>query len=214
MKLIAEMSQDIEVLTEATKDGKGAKFIHGVFMEYDTQNRNGRIYRENVMRPAVDKYITEKVSRNCAYGELNHPSGPQIDLERACILINSLEMQPGGKVIGKARITETPTGNIVRGLLESGAGLGVSSRGLGSMKEVNGINEVQEDFRLVTAADVVADPSAPNAYVQGVMENVDWLYNEATGEYVEACKTKLKKKSKREIEEAKLFLFDQFLKTL
>lgn len=214
MKLIAEMSQDIEVLTEATKDGKSAKYIHGVFMEYNTKNRNGRMYKEDVMRSAVNKYVTEKVSRNCAYGELNHPSGPQIDLERACILINSLDMQSGGKVIGKARITETPTGQVVRGLLESGANLGVSSRGLGSLKEINGINEVQNDFRLVTAADVVADPSAPNAYVQGVMENVDWLYNETTGEYVENIKQELRKKSVKEIEEAKLFLFSKFLKTL
>lgn len=214
MKLIAEMSQDIEVLTEATKDGKSAKYIHGVFMEYNTKNRNGRMYKEDVMRSAVNKYVTEKVSRNCAYGELNHPSGPQIDLERACILINSLDMQSGGKVVGKARITETPTGQVVRGLLESGANLGVSSRGLGSLKEINGINEVQNDFRLVTAADVVADPSAPNAYVQGVMENVDWLYNETTGEYVENIKQELRKKSVKEIEEAKLFLFSKFLKTL
>ncbi len=214
MKLISEMSQDIEVLSEATEDGKSTKYIHGVFMEYNTKNRNGRMYKEDVMRSAVNKYLTEKVSRNCAYGELNHPSGPQIDLERACILINSLDMQPNGKVIGKARITETPTGHIVRGLLESGANLGVSSRGLGSLKEVDGINEVQNDFRLVTAADVVADPSAHNAYVQGVMENVDWLYNETTGEYVETVKQELKKKSVQEIEEAKLFLFSKFLKTL
>jgi len=208
------MSQEIEVLSEATSDGKGAKYIHGVFMEYNTKNRNGRVYSEGVMRQAVDRYLNEKVKRNCAYGELNHPSGPQIDLERACILINSLDMQPNGKVIGKARITETPTGQIVRGLLESGANLGVSSRGLGSLKEVNGINEVQNDFRIVTAADVVADPSAHNAYVQGVMENVEWLFNEQTGEWVEDCKKKLKKKSLREIEEAKLYLFKKFLDQL
>jgi len=214
MKLLAEMSQEIEVLSEATSDGKGAKYIHGVFMEYNTKNRNGRVYSEGVMRQAVDRYLNEKVKRNCAYGELNHPSGPQIDLERACILINSLDMQPNGKVIGKARITETPTGQIVRGLLESGANLGVSSRGLGSLKEVNGINEVQNDFRIVTAADVVADPSAHNAYVQGVMENVEWLFNEQTGEWVEDCKKKLKKKSLREIEEAKLYLFKKFLDQL
>lgn len=214
MKLLAEMSQQIEVLSEATSDGKGAKYIHGVFMEYNTKNRNGRVYSEGVMRQAVDRYLNEKVKRNCAYGELNHPSGPQIDLERACILINSLDMQPNGKVIGKARITETPTGQIVRGLLESGANLGVSSRGLGSLKEVNGINEVQNDFRIVTAADVVADPSAYNAYVQGVMENVEWLFNEQTGEWVEDCKRKLKKKSLREIEEAKLYLFKKFLDQL
>lgn len=214
MKLISEMSQDVEYITETTKDGGRAKYIHGVFMEYNSENRNGRIYRENVMRKAVDNYVAEKVSRNCAYGELNHPTSPQIDLERACILINSLDMQPGGKVLGKARITETPSGNIVKGLIESGANLGVSSRGLGSIQEKDGLMEVQEDFRLVTASDVVADPSAHNAFVKGIMEGVDWLYNEKTGQWVEDCHKVLKKKSVKEIDEAKIFLFEQFLKTL
>lgn len=214
MKFIAEMSQDVEVLSETTKDGKTAKYIHGVFMEAIKENRNKRTYPMHVMEGAVKRYVNEKVSRGCAYGELNHPSGPQINLERACILINSLELQRNGQVLGKARITETPTGQIVRGLLESGANLGVSSRGMGSLKEVNGINEVQEDFRLVTAADVVADPSAHNAYVQGVMEGAEWLWNEATGEFVEAQKKELSKKSLREIEEAKLFMFKKFLDKL
>jgi hypothetical protein len=214
MKLISEMTSEVEYLTESTKDGKSAKYIHGVFMQAIKENRNGRSYPLATMKNAVSKYVTEKVSKGCAYGELNHPSGPQIDLERACIIINSLDVQESGQVIGKARITETPVGQIVRGLIESGACLGVSSRGLGSLKEVNGINEVQQDFRLVTAADVVADPSAHEAYVQGVMEGVDWLYNENTGEWVEDQKKILQTKTIQQIQEAKLFLFNKFLKTL
>lgn len=217
MKLIAEVTQDIDILEEATNSGEKAMYITGPFMEYNVQNRNGRVYSENVMRKAVDRYVAEKVSRNCAYGELNHPTGPQIDLERACILINSLDMQPGGKVIGKARITETPTGKIVKGLIESGANLGVSSRGLGTLKEgKGGIMEVQDDFRLVTASDVVADPSAPNAFVKGIMEGVEWIFNEQTGEWAEDCKKHYRKTKtrRRELEEAKLVLFQQFISKL
>jgi hypothetical protein len=216
MKLIAEVTQDIEILSETTKSGEKAMYITGPFMEYGIQNRNGRMYSEAVMTKAVDRYVTEKVNRNCAYGELNHPAGPQIDLERACILINSLEIKGNGKVIGKARITETPTGKIVKGLIESGANLGVSSRGLGSLKDNKGIMEVQDDFRLVTASDVVADPSAPNAFVKGIMEGVEWIYNEQTGEWAEDLKKRAEKTvtTRRELEEAKLYRFAEFISKL
>jgi hypothetical protein len=214
MKFISEMTQNIEVLTEATKTGEKAMYITGPFMEAETVNGNGRKYPMEVMREAVNAYVSKKVSRNCAYGELNHPEGPQINLERACILIKSLDLREDGQVIGKARITETPMGKIVKGLIESGASLGVSSRGMGSIVEKNGIKEVQNDFRLVTASDVVADPSAPNAYVQGIMENVDWVFNESTGEWAEATRKILKKKNMRQIAEAQTALFDQFLKSL
>lgn len=218
MKLIAEVTQNIDIIEEATASGEKAMYITGPFMEYNVQNRNGRMYSESVMRKAVDRYVNEKVSKNCAYGELNHPTGPTIDLERACILINKLDMQTEqGKVIGKARITETPTGKIVKGLIESGANLGVSSRGLGSLKEgKGGIMEVQDDFRLVTASDVVADPSAPNAFVKGIMEGKDWVLNEKTGEWAEAVKEYYGKTPtrRRELEEAKFVLFNQFLKSL
>jgi len=215
MKLIAEVTQDVEVLEEATKTGK-AMYLTGPFMEHSIQNKNGRMYSEAVMRKAVTRYVAEKVDKGCAYGELNHPPGPQINLERACILINSLDVQNDGKVIGKARITETPTGKIVKGLIESGANLGVSSRGMGSLKEVNGVNEVQDDFRLVTASDVVADPSAPNAFVKGIMEGVEWLYNEETGDWIEDIKKTYEQTAttRRKLEEAKLYLFNQFIKSL
>lgn len=217
MKLIAEVTQDIEILNETTKSGEKAMYITGPFMEHSVQNKNGRMYSEGVMRKAVDRYVTEKVSRNCAYGELNHPPGPQIDLERACILIKNLTVESGGKVIGKARITETPTGKIVKGLIESGANLGVSSRGLGSLlKNSAGIMEVQDDFRLVTASDVVADPSAPNAFVKGIMEGVEWIFNEQTGQWAEDVRNHYErtKTSRRQLEEAKLVLFDRFIKSL
>jgi hypothetical protein len=171
------------------------------------------------MNNAVNNYVKNKVTKGNAYGELNHPSGPQIDLERACILIKELDMNDNGQVMGKARVLSTPMGNIVKGLLESECRVGVSSRGMGSLKSVNGINEVQKDFKLVTAADVVADPSAPNAFVNGIMEGVDWVFNENTGEWVEAVAHKYKhiseRKRKEELTEAaKLHLFNTFLNKL
>jgi len=214
MKLIAEVTQNVEVLNEVTKSGDKAMYITGPFMEYGIKNKNGRVYSESVMRNAVDKYVTEKVNKNCAYGELNHPDGPHIDLNNVCILINNLDIQKGGQVIGKARIAETDAGRTVKGLIESGANLGVSSRGLGSLKENNGTLEVQDDFRLVTASDVVADPSAHSAFVKGIFEGVDWIFNENTGEWAEAKLKVLKKKNIRQIAEAQSYVFDEFLKSL
>lgn len=214
-KLITEISEDVEYLTEKTKEGKKALYITGPFMESGVVNRNGRRYPKSIMEKEVNRYISEKVNRGRAYGELNHPNGPSINLERACILINSLEMNGKGQVMGKARVTETPTGLIVKGLIESGANLGVSSRGLGSLKEVDdGIQEVQEDFKIVTASDVVADPSAPNAFVNGIMEGVDWVFNETTGEWGHETQKKLRTMSMSQIEDAKQVLFAQFLKQL
>jgi hypothetical protein len=219
MKLIAEAAQNIEVLAEANADGTKALYITGPFMEANVVNGNKRVYSAEVMNNAVNNYVKNKVTKGNAYGELNHPSGPQIDLERACILIKELDMNDNGQVMGKARVLSTPMGNIVKGLLESECRVGVSSRGMGSLKSVNGINEVQKDFKLVTAADVVADPSAPNAFVNGIMEGVDWVFNENTGEWVEAVAHKYKhiseRKRKEELTEAaKLHLFNTFLNKL
>ena len=215
MKLLVEVTQNIDVLSETTKSGNKAMYITGPFMEYNQKNRNGRIYSEQVMRKAVDRYVTEKVNNNCAYGELDHPDGPKLNLKEACILITSLDMQPRGQVIGKARITETPNGNIVKGLIESGANLGVSSRGLGSLKAgKDGAMEVQEDFRLVTASDVVADPSAHSAFVKGIYENVEWIFNERTGEWAEVQRKRLKKMNMHQIAEAQKYIFEEFLKNL
>ena len=215
MKLITELSEDIKYVSEASESGKKNLYVEGVFMQYDTPNRNGRIYSKNIMEREVTRYINEVVNQKRAYGELNHPQGPQINLDRVSHIIETLQFRNDGTVYGKAKIVDTPMGNIVRGLLEGGANLGVSTRGLGSLKEgKNGIMEVQDDFRLVTAADVVADPSAPSAFVKGIMENSEFFYNEQTGEWVEDCKKTLKKMSKSQLEEQMLSVFDKFLKTL
>jgi len=215
MKLITELMEGISYISEAREDGKKNLYIEGVFMQYDTPNRNGRIYNRSIMEREVNRYVNEVVSQKRAYGELNHPSGPQINLDRVCHIIENLELRSNGEVLGKARVVDTPMGNIVKGLLEGGANLGVSSRGLGSLKEgKNGIMEVQQDFRLVTAADVVADPSAPRAYINGIMENVDWVFNEANGEWIKQTQKHIHSLSKTQLEEQKIVLFKNFLKTL
>lgn len=215
MKLITELTENVKCVTESREDGKKNLFIEGVFMQYDTPNRNGRVYPRSIMEKEVNRYIKDSVEKKCAYGELNHPDGPQINLDRVSHIIESLNFDRDGKVFGRAKIVNTPMGNIVSGLLEGGANLGVSTRGLGSLKEgKNGIMEVQDDFRLITAADVVADPSAPAAYVKGIMENAEWLFNEQTGEWVQCEQKKFKKMSKSQIEENMLISFNNFLKTL
>jgi hypothetical protein len=215
MKLILEQADDVSFITEASENGKKNLFIEGCYMVYGQGNKNGRVYSENVMRKEVNRYLKEVVSEKRAYGELNHPSGPQINLDRVSHLIENLEVRPNGVVWGRAKVLDTPMGNIARGLIEGGANLGVSSRGLGSLKAgQNGLMEVQDDFRIVTAADIVADPSAPGAFVQGIMENVEYFYNEQTGEFVEKIKENVKKMSSRQLEEQKVKLFEQFLKSL
>lgn len=219
MKLITELFDTVQVVSEAREDGKKNLFIEGVFMQYNnatnqTPNRNGRWYAEEIIKPEVDRYIKECVTPKRAYGELNHPQGPQINLDRVCHLIEKLNFERDGTVLGKARVLDTPMGDTVRGILEGGGSLGVSCRGLGSLKENRGIMEVQSDFRLVTAADVVADPSAQRAFVNGVMENVEYFYNEATGEFCESMKKEVKKLTTKQIEEQKLQFFQKYLKTL
>lgn len=218
MKLITELYEELEYITEAKEDGSKNHFIKGVFMQAETPNRNGRIYRLPVMVAAVNKYIETHVSNNRAYGELGHPAGPQINLDRVSHIITELK-QNGNNFIGKAKLTDTPMGNIARGLLKSGANLGVSSRGMGSLKpRKDGIMEVQDDFHLATAADIVADPSAPNAFVKGVMENVDWVYDASSDswyqERLHEAKKKLKKMNMNELEESKLRLFESFISRL
>lgn len=177
MKLLCELHEDVQVNIVEAADASGKKqvFIEGIFLQAGIKNRNGRVYPSHIMEQEVNRYINEKVATNRAYGELGHPAGPQINLERVSHLIKELR-KDGDNYIGKALVTEgTPYGAIVKGLLESGANLGVSSRGLGSLKQRNGIMEVQSDFRLATAGDVVADPSAPDAMVRGLMEDVEWV---------------------------------------
>lgn len=217
MKLIVEENNsNVGYITETTESGKKNHFIVGPFIQTETLNRNNRMYEKRMMEPVVEKYVLENVKNNRAFGELNHPAGPTINLDRVCILIKELKWS-GNDVIGKALVTETPMGNIVKGLLESGATLGVSTRGLGETKmRDDGVTVVMPGFHLATAADVVADPSARGAYVQGIMENVDWIYK--NGEWIqekaEEHKKILKRMSMDEIEQNKMAIFEDFIRSL
>jgi hypothetical protein len=216
MKLIVEKVEQIQYLVEEAKDGKKNHFIQGVFMQAEKQNRNGRVYPMPVLSREVERYNKEYVTKNRAYGELGHPDNPSINLDRVSHMITKLHPD-GNNFVGKARIVDTPMGNIVKGLLESGASLGVSTRGVGSLKPHNGYQLVQDDFKLATAADIVADPSAPDAFVQGIMENVEWFYDEGHWRMAEASqqtKQVLKKLSQREIEDKALELFENYISKL
>ena len=180
MKLIIEQIEELEFITEAKETGEKDHYIHGVFLQANKKNKNGRVYPMKILRNEVNRYISENVSKNRAYGELGHPSGPSINLERVSHLIKEL-YEDGNNFIGKAKILDTPYGNIVKNLIKEGAQLGVSSRGMGTLKrgkshDGSESDVVQDDYRLATAADIVADPSAPNAFVQGIMEGKEWIY--------------------------------------
>jgi hypothetical protein len=219
MKLLKEIVEDVHVIEEAKEDGKKHLFIEGVFMQYDIKNKNGRTYPKSVMEAEVKRYVEEKVKHGRAFGELTHPNSPQIDLNNVSHVIKSLKFESNGRVIGKAQIIEEGKGLIARGLIAAGANLGVSSRALGSLKQIaDGTMEVQEDFHLVTPADIVSDPSAPDAFVQGIMENCEWFFDEEKGAYI-AEKSYEQKKilsslSVKQIEEHKLRLFENWIKSL
>ena len=221
MKLITETTEfrdGLEYISEAREDGGKNHYIHGVFMQAEVPNRNGRLYPKGVMESAVNDYIAKKVRENRAYGELGHPAGPQINLDRVSHMITELRMD-GHDVMGKARLTDTPMGNIAAGLLKSGANLGVSSRGMGSLKpDDKGVMVVQPDFHLATAADIVADPSAPNAFVKGIMENVNWVYDAANDvwyqEKLHETKKSLRRMTMNEIEKSQFGIFESFINKL
>ena len=219
MKLITEVKfEEVEYITEARESGEKDHYIHGIFLQGNLKNRNGRMYRLPVLEKEVRRYVNEVVNDNRAYGELGHPQGPQINLDRVSHIITELK-QDGSNFIGKAKLTDTPMGNIAKGLLLSGAGLGVSSRGLGTLKPTkDGIMEVQDDFHLATAADIVADPSAPDAFVKGVMENVDWVYDTAKNswhqEKLHNLKSAMRKMTMDEIENQKLGIFEGYIRSL
>ena len=215
VKLISEAVENAELIVE--EDGKGKKNykIRGIFMQSDVKNRNGRVYPQEVLTKEVAKYNKNFINENRAFGELGHPDGPTVNLERVSHMITSLT--PDGKnFIGEAKIMETPMGKIVKNLMDEGAKLGVSSRGMGSLEQKNGANYVRDDFYLATAADIVADPSAPNAFVQGIMEGKEWIWN--NGSLVEAHVADLKKKfdvKQRQIRVNEVALeFAKFLKKL
>ena len=212
MKLIAEYNeQDIECIVEAKEDGSKNHFIEGVFMQSEAKNRNGRIYEKTILEGAVDKYITEQVSQNRAVGELNHPDGPTVNLDKVSHKITELSWK-GNDVVGKAQILDTPMGNIVKGLLEGGVQLGVSTRGMGSLEERNGTMYVKDDFILNTV-DIVQDPSAPTAFVNGIMEGVEWVWNNGViaPQVIEKMETEIKKAPRADLYEAQTREFKNFL---
>ena len=212
MKLIAEYNeQNIECIIEAKEDGTKNHFIEGVFMQSEAKNRNGRIYPKPIMEKAVDTYVTEQVSKNRAVGELNHPEGPTVNLDKVSHKITELSWK-GNDVVGKAQILDTPMGNIVKGLLEGGVQLGVSTRGMGSLEEKNGTMYVKDDFVLNTV-DIVQDPSAPTAFVNGIMEGVEWVWNNGIIEpqVIEQMETEIKKAPRADLYEVQTREFKNFL---
>jgi hypothetical protein len=206
----------IKPVIEEGANGQKACYIEGVFMQAGIKNKNGRIYPVEIMQQEVERYIKEKVEQNRAYGELNHPTSPTINLDRVSHLIKEIR-QDGNNYIGRAKILEsTPMGRIARSLIDEGCKLGVSSRGVGTVKLRNGINEVQNDFRLSTAADIVADPSAPAAFVQGVMEGAEWIYENGNFRMIEQIRADIERahSSVRIDESYALSAFEKFLASI
>lgn len=216
MKLIRENIESVNYITESNESGKKSLFIEGRFLVAEEPNKNKRIYKMPILEREVQRYTDEYINTNRALGELGHPDTPSINLERVSHKIVSLTKE-GNTFIGKAMILETPYGNIVKNFIDSGVSLGVSSRGMGSLVANNeGVNVVQDDFRLATAADIVADPSAPGAFVNGIMEGKEWLFVE--GRFVEIdidnSRKQIRKASSKQIEEVSLRLFENFLSKL
>ena len=214
MFLITEHIEDVEFLTEEGKDGTKKYSIEGIFMQSEKKNRNGRVYPKETLEAEVKRYNKEYVNNNRAMGELGHPDGPTVNLERVSHIIKELKVD-GNDVRGKAKILETPYGKIVQNLMDEGAKLGVSSRGMGSLKQKNGVNEVQKDFML-SAVDIVADPSAPDAFVNGIMEGKEWIWDNGIirAREVESYKELIETASKRELEQKKLQAFNSFMSKL
>ena len=214
MKLIKEVVEKVDYLIEESDDKK-TLYISGPFLVSETKNKNNRMYKHDTMKKEVDRQTEEYIKKNRAFGELGHPETPTINLDRVSHMIVGLK-ENGKHWVGKAKILDTPMGNIARNLIEGGAQLGVSSRGMGSLKNVNGVNIVQDDFHLATAADIVADPSAPGAFVQGIMEGKEWML--VNGVWTELDHSQavreIRKATKNEIEEVSLRIFENFIKKL
>lgn len=216
MYLIKEVVETVNLITE-NNPGKGKEyFIEGVFLQSEVKNRNGRMYPESTMDKEVARYMLEKVGKNTAYGELGHPDSPSINLDRVSHMIVDLRKE-GTNYIGKAKIMETPMGNIARSLLEGGANLGVSSRALGSLRmNKEGIQVVQDDFMLSTAADIVADPSAPDAFVRGIMESAEWVFVDGRFEqkHIEESKKEILNAPSKRLNEVSVKAFQKFLNSI
>jgi hypothetical protein len=225
--LIKEIVEEVQYISEDILDEEGnAKgknyFIEGIIMQGDVKNRNGRIYPKATLMKEMNRYNKNYVEAKRAYGELGHPQGPTINLDRVSHMFTELR-EEGSNVVGRAKIMDTPMGKIVKNLIDEGANLGISSRGMGSLKKNSqGIMEVQNDFMLATAGDIVADPSAPDAFVKGVMEGVDWVYDVASSSWtvantfdeIEEEIKEVAKVSRKQLEEQAAILFEKFIKSL
>lgn len=213
MKLIKEIHQDLEYITEEKSGGKQNTYIKGIFMQSEQQNRNGRVYPKSVLEKELQRY-QNMISEKRSLGELGHPPNPQINLNNVSHLITNLQWE-GNDIIGTAKILDTPMGKIAKNFIEEGVRLGVSSRGLGSLKERNGINEVQDDFHLATV-DIVADPSAPDAFVEGIMENAEWICENGVWKTIEVEQAQkvIRKASNKQLAETKLKVFEAFLNSI
>ena len=216
MKLISEEATNVEFLTEATKKGGKNYFIEGVFMQSNTKNRNGRIYPQAILQKEAKRYTDEFIAKKRAFGELGHPDGPTVNLERVSHMIEELQ-EVAQNFMGRAKILDTPYGKIVKNLIDEGARLGVSSRGMGSLKpSKDGVQEVQDDFYLATAADIVADPSAPEAFVAGIMEGREWIWDNGLLKEAEIqlIKEKVEKSSRKTREQTLVSAFEDFITKL
>ena len=216
MKLISEEAANVEFLTEATKKGSKNYFIEGIFIQADTKNRNGRVYPQEILQKEAKRYSAEFIDKKRAFGELGHPDGPTVNLERVSHMIEEL-VEVDQNFMGRAKILDTPYGKIVENLIDEGARLGVSSRGMGSLKPVkDGIQEVQDDFYLATAADIVADPSAPEAFVAGIMEGKEWIWDNGLLKetQIQEYKTQIEQASRKTREQTLVGVFEDFITKL
>ena len=215
MKLIREEIETAKVTITEGKNGKKSHFIEGVFLQGEIKNRNGRMYPISTLQREAVNYNKKYIEKGRALGELGHPDGPTINLDRVSHLITSLK-QEGNNYVGKARLLDTPMGNIAKNLIDEGVKLGVSSRGLGTIRERDGVKVVMDDFMLATAADIVADPSAPDAFVNGIMEGKEWIYNNGSvqEQTVEQIKKRIDNAALNQMEEVKLSAFNQYLQSL
>ena len=214
MKLITETTEDVRLVTEAKSDGGKNYFIEGIFMQAEQKNRNGRVYPLSILEREVLRYTADLVEKKRALGELNHPQGPTVNLDKVSHLITELYFK-GNDCYGKAKVLETPMGKIVKSLIDEGAQLGVSSRGMGSLKDIGGINEVQQDFMLA-AVDIVADPSAPSAFVNGIMEGAEWVWDNGIlkEKQIEEMRQEIERSSRRDREQKTLQIFERFMRGL
>jgi len=214
MLLITEHSDDLQVISEASEDGKKNIFIEGIFMQSEKKNRNGRIYERAILFKEADRYNKEYVEKNRAMGELGHPNGPTLNLERVSHNITNLKFD-GDNVVGKARVLDTPYGKIVKSLIGDGVKLGVSTRGMGSLEERNGAKYVKEDFML-TAVDIVADPSAPDAFVNGIMEGKEWVWDNGVlrEKQIEQYHKTISEADRKNLEETQIRVFQDFMSKL